>query len=260
MKVENSGPNYQGMEHAYQPICILDNWDVLGYEALLRFADESRNKNIEEIFVQARQEGNLYVLDTTSISEAICSFPFHRFNSGLLFVNIFPSTLLNDQFESFINQILIRYPQAKGRIVFEINETRYEEHIWEVQDLKEKIFFLKEKKFYIALDDIGKGAAALQKIIEFPADFIKIDRYFAKGLSTSMEKQELLFLLVEYSKQRMTLILEGIESEMDLAIAKSLQVPVAQGYLIGEPKKLGEQRLFGNYREPFNLEKLLNFR
>ncbi|WP_077214888.1 EAL domain-containing protein [Bacillus dakarensis] len=239
---------YERVEHAYQPLWQLHNWKVYGYEALLRFTEGAQNQNIEAIFDEARREGSLYELDTLSISKAISSFPFEQSLSELLFINIFPSTLLNDQFESFIEQLLIQYPQAIGRIVFELNETKNEEHIWRIQELKEKIKFLKEKNFIIALDDIGKGAAGLQKIVEFSPDIIKVDQYFSRELFTSKDKQQLLSLLVQYSKQRMILILEGLEQEMDLAIAKTLQVPVAQGYLLGKPEKIKDGNLFSELR------------
>jgi len=42
---------------------------------------------------------------------------------------------------------------------------------------------------------------------------------------------------VQYAKQQITIILEGIEKEMDLAKAKLLKVPVGQGNLLGKPEK-----------------------
>jgi EAL domain-containing protein (putative c-di-GMP-specific phosphodiesterase class I) len=38
--------------------------------------------------------------------------------------------------------------------------------------------------------------------------------------------------------KKIYLVLEGIEQEIDLTQAKLLNVPVAQGYLLGEPQKL----------------------
>ncbi|MFE8698544.1 EAL domain-containing protein [Cytobacillus sp. FJAT-53684] len=241
------------MEHAYQPMWKLDNWQIFGYEALLRLPNTFQNHNVEQFLDQARQEGHLYEIDSMSILRAIGSFPFDSTNAELLFINIFPSTLLNEQFYQLINHILMYYPLAKGKIVFEINETKDEEHIWENHELKEKISFLRKKNFLIALDDIGRGAASLQKIIEFSPDVIKMDRYFSKELSTSKEKQRMLSLLIEYSNQELTLILEGIEKELDLAIAKSLQVPVGQGYLLGRPEKLNDQSFLRKSHNVFPL-------
>lgn len=228
----------QSIEHVYQPIWKLDTWDVFGYEALLRLPDTAMNHNIESVLEQARVDDSLYELDTMSIFWAIQCFPFHQLKSVRLFINVFPSTLLHDNFESFINQTLQRYPQAKGKIVFELSETRHEHHIWRFHELKEKISFLKENQFQIALNDIGKEAATFEKINEFSPDIIKLDRYFARDLSTSREKQHMVSYLIEFEMQGILLILEGIEEAIDLASAKLLRVPAAQGYLLGHPEKI----------------------
>lgn len=236
------------MEHVFQPLWKFDSWDIYGYEALLRISDESQNLNIEYVLDLVREDGGLYELDTTSVTMAINRFPFDQFHSELLFINIFPSTMLHESFESFIKDLLICYPQARGKIVFEINETKHEEHRWETSKLEEKINFLKEHHFYVAFDDVGKGSATLQKVIEFSPHIIKLDRYFAHELSKSKEKQEMISLLIEYTKQEKILILEGIEEATDLAKAIALGVPVGQGYLLGRPGRLDHQVLYKKIR------------
>ena len=228
----------QMIESVYQPMWNLNDWKVFGYEALLRFPDGYCNGNIEMAFNMAREDGCLYELDTRSITNAINSFPIHQLGEELLFINIYPSTLLHEEFELFIHKLLDNYPHSKGKIVFELNETKEEAYMWAIPELQKKIEILKEYGFYIALDDVGKGAATLRKIIEFSPDYIKLDRYFAKELNASKRKQHIVSLLIQYSKNKMGLILEGIEEAIDLAQAKALNVPVAQGYLLGKPTKV----------------------
>ncbi|MGG3560535.1 EAL domain-containing protein [Neobacillus rhizosphaerae] len=235
------------MEHVYQPLWNVTNMSLFGYEALLRFPDGFFQGNIETCFEQAREVGILYELDTRSIEGAASSFPLHQLNEERLFINIYPSTLLHPQFEAFIDQFLLTYPQAYGKIVFELSETKFEDDIWEVKELKERVWLLKEKGFSIALDDIGKGAAELQKMIEFTPDYIKLDRYFANELAVSKEKQEMIALFIQYSKGKMGVILEGIEQGLDLEQAKKLHVPVAQGYLLGRPQKITTQSFIRDF-------------
>lgn len=228
----------QKIEHVYQPMWNLSNWTVYGYEALLRFSDGFYNENIERAFEIAMIEGLLFDLDTASIEKAVSSFPLHILKEELLFINIFPSTLLNKQFEPFIGRLLKKHPEVKGRIVLELNETKEEEYIWSNPELKNRIAFVRKHGMLVAFDDIGKGGGALKKVIEFTPDYIKLDRYFASGLYESKEKQHMVSLLVQYAKGKMGLILEGIEEEVDLAQAKILNVPIVQGYLLGKPQKM----------------------
>lgn len=233
----------QKIEHVYQPMWNLTDRKVFGYEALIRFPDGFCGGNIEKAFEIAREEGCLYDLDTKSISCSVNSFPFHHLDEELLFINIYPSTLLHEQFETFIDHLLERYPYIQGKIVFELSETIEEESLWTIPEFHKRVSVIKEYGFYIALDDIGKGVANFQKIIEFSPNYIKLDRYFARDLNISKEKQRMVSLLIKYSEKKMGLILEGIEEEVDLAQAKKLNVPVVQGYLLGRPQKITKNKL-----------------
>jgi EAL domain-containing protein (putative c-di-GMP-specific phosphodiesterase class I) len=225
------------IEHVYQPLCNAENGNIFGYEALLRFTDESLT-NIEEVFEWARKKEKIYELDTISIWYAVDSFPLHRLNSSLLFINVYPSTVLHLQFKPFIDQLIKKYPQIRDKVVLEINESKIEEDNWKNPEFKKMLMYLKENGFSIALDDIGKGVATFQKIIEMSPNYIKLDRYFSIDLHSTKEKQHFISLLVKFAKNKMGLILEGIEKESDLSQAKLLQVPFVQGYLLGKPQKI----------------------
>jgi EAL domain-containing protein (putative c-di-GMP-specific phosphodiesterase class I) len=240
------------IEHVYQPMWNLGNSTLFGYEALVRFPDGVFADGIEEAFELAREIGLLYELDTMSISTAVRNFPFPLWSKEeLLFLNIYPSTLLHNDFLLFIRQLISNFPQICGKIVFELNEAKDEESLWNIPKMKERISFLRENGFYIALDDMGKGAASLQKMIEFSPNYLKLDRYFSQDLFESNEKQHILSLLIEYSKDKMGLILEGIEEMKDFEQAKILQVPIAQGYLLGKPQKVTTANLSRSLKRHF---------
>lgn len=223
------------IHHVYQPLWNLEQWKAFGYEAFIR---TNTKLNPEELFQLARQQNQLFELDTLSIKKSISTFPAYLVEETYLFINIFPSTLLNDRFPQFIDELISFFPFIVGRVVFEINETKEEEHIWGTPTLNEKLDYLKETGFLFALDDVGKGAASLQKIIELKPEFLKLDRYFSVGLAQDKAKQRLLSLLVNYCHNRMLLIIEGIEESIDLTKAVHLKIPIAQGYLLGRPQEI----------------------
>lgn len=227
--------NRQQFEHVYQPLWDLFNWSIFGYESLVRVDGVNY---VEHLFQAAREEGCLYEFDLVLLESSISQFPFLEKKGRLLFVNVYPSTVLHHKFEPFLKRIIERFPYAKNRIVFELNETKAEEDIWGDDGLKAAIQTMREYGFYIAIDDVGKGASTLQKIIELQPDYVKLDRYFAQGLASNEEKQKIVSLLADYCGRKMVLVLEGIEKEVDLAQAKLLRVPAAQGYLLGKPGKL----------------------
>ncbi|MBP1990186.1 EAL domain-containing protein [Paenibacillus eucommiae] len=222
----------------FQPLVQLMTGHVFGYEALLR---SITNQSPETLFRAARAADCLNDLDILSIKKAISAyFTETTFTSSapLLFINVFPSTLLHPAFDEFLHEGLSHYPPLDKRIVLEINEANEEDKMWEIRLLGQKIRGLRQSGFLIALDDVGSGAASLKKIIEYEPDIVKLDRYFGHHLSASRNKQKLISLFINYCAGQTQLVLEGIEEPEDLETAKTLGVPVGQGFLLGRPDSL----------------------
>lgn len=72
-------------------------------------------------------------------------------------------------------------------------------------------------------------------MIELKPDIIKLDRYLAKNLSHSKAKLRVVEMFVHYCQDDILLILEGIENQYDLEMAKQLGVRAGQGFLLGKP-------------------------
>ncbi len=89
------------------------------------------------------------------------------------------------------------------------------------------------------MDDVGKGVASLQAIVELKPDYVKMDRYFAKHLAQSSRKQEMVRSIVTYCLNTDTkFVLEGIEIPEDLEMAKKIGVSIVQGFLLARPEPL----------------------
>lgn len=221
--------------HHYQPIYNLKEDRITGYEVLLRSTDFS---NPETVFFTAQQEKRLYELDSRSIHKAILTYQTAGFSKkeGHLFINIFPSTLLNNKFPSFIYNIMNDGLLTNQQIVFEISER---EKISDVNLLKETLHHFKKLGFQFAIDDFGKGYADIEKIIELEPDYLKLDKYFSENLHSSKKKQVFIKNILRYCNHfNIELILEGLENSLDLSISKKLGIPLGQGYKLGRPNLL----------------------
>lgn len=218
--------------HVYQPVFSLNKNEMVGSEFLLR----SKMNTPDVIFEQAKKANRLYELDTSSIYYALLTYSSMGHSvEGLLFFNIFPSSLVNPKFPDFLKKLLLEFPELCPKIVLEVNEA-------EQADAKlfiERIQLLKEYGFLVAIDDVGKGWSSLTRIIELDPDFIKLDLYFAQSLANSKKKQEMIQTIAKYCESNnIQIILEGIETEEDLLMAKTLQVQYGQGYLLCKPQEL----------------------
>ncbi|TCT25083.1 EAL domain-containing protein (putative c-di-GMP-specific phosphodiesterase class I) [Melghiribacillus thermohalophilus] len=221
--------------HVFQPLYELKNDQVIGYESLLRVNNFDRT---EDVFRTAREHGCLFDLDTSSVTNAVMHFSkYNLFKRQCLFVNLFPSTLQHPSFLSFSEKLLNTFPFDPSDMVIEINEN---EVIQNPESLKEMISFLKHNGFQIAIDDVGKGSASFQNIIEIEPDVIKLDKYFSKNLQHSLMKQEAVKVFVHFSSEAMKVVLEGIETKEDLEMAKELGVDIGQGFYLDKPAPLGQ--------------------
>ncbi|MEH7236739.1 EAL domain-containing protein [Bacillus sp. JJ1562] len=221
--------------HFFQPIIDIQTWTRLGYEGLLR---TSHTANPEETFKLAKTEKQLYELDSRSIHKAAFTFHSAGFSKkdGHLFLNVFPSTITNTNFLPFIKKIITENNYISQQVIFEISEM---ESINDYIGLKENISKLKSEGIQFAIDDVGKGNSNLKSIIELNPDFIKFDKYFSKNLYRDTKKQAIIKTILHYTNSHnIKLILEGLETDVDLAVAKAIGVKYAQGYILGKPKSL----------------------
>lgn len=210
--------------HWFQPIYQLKNNNILGYEALLRDASKLQISPVD-IFKNAEKCGYRNLLDMVSIKTAINTFAG---DSNLLFLNIFPSTVLSRDFLSWWD---IYIPKDMP-VVLELLEN---EPIAKWKKLKTVTAELRARGVKIAIDDLGGGYSFLQQWIELEPDFIKLDRYFAENLSTNIRKQKAVRSLTDLLSDNTEIIIEGIETVEDLGFAEALGISYAQGYLLGRP-------------------------
>lgn len=219
----------------FQPLMNSSNDQIFAYEALMRTTPRINPLTLIRF---ARSHGVLYDLDTICIKNAVKDFPFTLYRHHFLFINLLPSTLVHHHFENFINNLMTCFPHIRGRVVFEINEDLAEQEIWSSILFYERLNFLKSQGFHIAFDDLPVARASFEKMESISPDFVKLDHTKSNGLSHSKDKQQLVSLFLEYTNEKMQLVLEGIETERDLITAKELGVPLLQGYYISKPMPL----------------------
>ncbi|KIY23749.1 MULTISPECIES: EAL domain-containing protein [Mesobacillus] len=226
----------QGLEmyHLFQPIYDVQKWHLVGYEGLLR---TMQRINPEESFRIAKKEKRLYELDSRSIHKAFATYQLADDSKGRkkLFLNVFPSTIINPNFLPFIRSIIQENRFMSQQIILEIVES---EQI-NLEKVKMALPELKKLGLKIAVDDFGKGSTSIRMLLELQPDFLKLDRYFVTDLFSNEQKKDVIFSLLNFcEKYNSDLIVEGVEDEISLAILKSLGVKYAQGYLLGKPSLL----------------------
>ncbi|WP_400243787.1 EAL domain-containing protein [Niallia sp. JL1B1071] len=217
--------------HLYQPIFCVHNWSLFGYEILLRHPNFS---SASTLFKWAKKEKKSIDIDFLSIEKAIRMMVMKPKQSSLIFINVYPRTLLDARWPIFIKNLVKNLNLDTDKIVFELNEEYSYLGTNEMCKLKMTIKHLRQLKFKVALDDVGRNPTSLQKIDFLDSDFIKLDKSLSKNLANSSEKQYVVESVIKFKKDK-KIILEGVEEPTDLAMAKLIGIDMVQGYLLGKP-------------------------
>jgi EAL domain-containing protein (putative c-di-GMP-specific phosphodiesterase class I) len=95
---------------------------------------------------------------------------------------------------------------------------------------------LHEMGIAIAIDDFGTGYSSLSYLIQFPLDYLKIDKSFVDNLEKSNDAKAIVEALVSLSYSlRLKAIAEGVENVNQLTILQALGCKQYQGYLFSQP-------------------------
>jgi diguanylate cyclase (GGDEF)-like protein/PAS domain S-box-containing protein len=100
----------------------------------------------------------------------------------------------------------------------------------------ETIDRLREMGISIAIDDFGTGYSSLSYLPTLAFDVLKIDRSFVANLESQPETEAMIRTLIGLAHNfGMRVIVEGVETQEQLAIIKALGANEVQGYLTGRP-------------------------
>jgi PAS domain S-box-containing protein len=213
----------QAFKPIFQPIVDLEHDAIVGYEALTRFADGS---DPQAVFVEAAAVGLGIALEAATLQAALAAakgLPL----SAWLNLNASPEFILAGE------PLRTLLGGGRRRLVLEVTEHTA---IADYPAFRAAMAVL-GPKVDLAVDDTGSGFASLRHILELRPAFVKLDRSLVAGLDTDDARQAMIVGLRHFSSSSgCRLIAEGIETDGELAMLRSLDIPLGQGYRLGRPE------------------------
>lgn len=95
---------------------------------------------------------------------------------------------------------------------------------------------VREQGAMVAMDDVGAGYSGLSQLLQVRPELVKLDRALVAGLGTDPAADAMLRAVGDLAARLDAWVLvEGVESQVQLAAAVRAGVPLAQGYLLGRP-------------------------
>jgi EAL domain-containing protein (putative c-di-GMP-specific phosphodiesterase class I) len=231
-----------GLDLRLQPLLEIASGRIAGYEALVRWTHPERGAVSPAEFIALAEETSLivpvgeYVLDAAIA--ALTALRDHGVEPvPFIAINVSAKQLAE---AGLIERIVERTRAVglePGRIKVEITESQALDYA----QVKDVVAHCHREGIQVALDDFGTGFSNLGHLHELPFDTVKVDQAFARNMMKEARAMALVEAIVNMIHALgANTVIEGIETQAQLDVLRSLGCRYAQGYLIGKPQPLAD--------------------
>ena len=229
----------RALEVYYQPCVSLNSNQITGCEALVRWRHPERGMISPAEFIPIAEDTGLinelgeWVL-ATACAEAT-AWP----DDLRLAVNVSPVQFRSGTLALKIVAALAASGLAASRLELEITEAVL---IRDDDIALEILHQLRAIGVRIALDDFGTGYSSLSYLQRFPFDKIKIDRCFVNDIAEPGGSSIVQAVVNIAAARHMTTTAEGVETQRQQELLRTLGCTEMQGYLFSPPKPAAETK------------------
>jgi EAL domain-containing protein (putative c-di-GMP-specific phosphodiesterase class I)/CHASE2 domain-containing sensor protein len=224
---------------AYQPKLEIKTRRIIGAEALARWTHPEKGPIAASEFVAAAEQHNRIGKLTDFVLEKAVAAAAQLNKRGVEFdmaVNLSARLLVDKGLTLRVAALLARHGLAPERLTLELTETAA---LTESGEGLEMIGRLRDLGVNIAIDDYGTGLSTLDYLKKIPANEIKIDQSFVKGIvdnrSDRLMVQSTIGLAHSLGRR---VVAEGVEEREILELLVDMSCDIAQGFAIGRPMSL----------------------
>ncbi len=218
----------------YQPVMDVMSGNLRGFEALVRWNHPERGLLPPAEFIPVAETSDLICeLDAWVLHHATRQFAeWNHWLAGdhpRMGVNVSGRHVARPRILDDVRSALTESGLSARQLVLEVTETILIDEPAAVQHLED----LRALGVLISIDDFGTGYNSITRLESMPADAVKIDKRFVEIGSTSAK---LLPLIVQTAQAfGLPVIAEGVETEQQLAVVRSLGCEMVQGFLLARP-------------------------
>ncbi len=238
MQMFNSNAVPAGLFLVMQPIMSLRAPDqFLDFEVLLRMREEDGSvTSAVPVVSAAESSGRIAVVDRWVLASVLEWIGLHQERLGrtrFICVNLSGGSLNDENFVRDVYVLLAKSGEAAKQLCLEITESVA------LQDLDVTRRFIEQTRQYgvkIALDDFGAGYTSFSYLRELPADAVKIDGAFIRGMMRHPANLAIVTAIIELAHNLgMRTIAEWVEDVETLEGLVAAGADYAQGYAICKP-------------------------
>ena len=223
-------------ELAYQGIVELASMKIVACEALLRWRHPEYGLILPAKFIPAAEESGLIVPIGLWVLQQACSDIRQWPDDVSVAVNVSAIQIGSPSIVASIVDSVQASGIIPGRVELEITESAIAR---DDQAARKVLHQLREQGFRLCIDDFGTGYSSMGQLRELPFDRLKLDRSFVAGISGERGVASLAIIdsLLHLSRSMdLSVVAEGVETEVECRALQEMGCQYAQGYLFAMPE------------------------
>jgi diguanylate cyclase (GGDEF)-like protein len=215
----------------YQPIYALDTGAFCEAEALVRWQHPREGLLPPSEFIDLSEETGLIIPLGTWVIRAACRQAY-KWNVPIS-VNLSLQQLLQPDIAQIVADALRDSNVSPHLICLEITETLMGK---DPQHIAKQLYALKALGVRLALDDFGTGYSSMAYLRDMPIDTLKIDRSFIRDAEVLPKDEAIISAMLRLAHAlNLTVVCEGIETQLQQDCLQRLQCAYGQGFLYSPP-------------------------
>jgi len=216
----------------YQPQVSLDQKEVVGFEALLRWENPNRGLVSPDFFIPVAEETGLIIQLGDWVIRQACMEAAQWPTSVRVAVNVSSIQFTRGNVVNSVVQALAASGLAPNRLEIEVTESVLLEKTEQNIEVLEQLHALGVR---IAMDDFGTGYSSLGYLRRFRFDKIKIDRSFIRDVAKNNESSAIVHAITKLSVSfGISTTAEGVETQEQLFHLVREGCAEVQGWLFGK--------------------------
>jgi EAL domain-containing protein (putative c-di-GMP-specific phosphodiesterase class I) len=230
----------------YQPIVALGTGELAGFEALIRWPHPTWGMMHPGQFISLAEEtGQIIAIGAWVLGQAMTDLTrWSQAARGLgedpgrrrelyVSVNVSARQFADPGFADTVRRALAASGLPPKSLTLERTETAL---LRRDEGLHADLAELKSIGVRLAIDDFGTGYSSLSYLRDLPIDVVKMDRSFVEGIAESDQRLAVAEGIVQIAKTlSLEVIAEGIETEEQRSLLRSMGCHYGQGYLLAMP-------------------------
>lgn len=224
------------LQTVFQPQVDAKSGNIIAYECLIRWSNQQLNQvSPNEFLPIAEESGHIEQISNFVFQEAArLAAKLHENGQNIsVSVNLSIREFMNPQRFDDVLAILEQEQCPPSLIELEITEN-FAFKAEEEASISKQMLKFQEAGMQFTLDDFGTGYASFRYLHNLPITKLKIDRLFIQSITTHEQTKKLVNGMIQFAKSLdKVIIAEGVETEEQAELLKSLDIDALEGFFIG---------------------------